>query len=553
MAQDHYKLAELINAIRVYEPTQRDAPVKASLHARVRIGGSGTFLALRQRGKTPAAQAYALNALESAMASEKDPYRRLLFHNVLLRVDLKYDRLLKAAIALRDAPISLVERHASWYSLYVHRFTGMQAFKPDQWLKSGYLLRMLYRQIVAEARAIYGPACEALLPKTSQADGPPHYAIVLSEFLEENHPLVKQALDLGEALTRHEGAKISLLNASIPPRLPVSYFGDHTLGQFVEGLSAVSSVTYGERAFSFAQNPNMIANAQSFAWYAEQIAQLNPSGVISIGPGNVLADTLAHAVPTLAFPNIGEVPLSTAATLCTVAAQTPAEQRLNARAGTPASHVHHIPTAFRLPASAGPQHRSCFDFPKGARIALVVGMRLETECCEHFLTTLNDAAARHSDLHFVFAGRITQPKQWLKPYPALRKRTALLGFQEDVLSITQACDLFINPLRQGGGTSAIYALSAGLPIISAAQGDVAEIFGREHCAQAPDELPQLLDRCLSDETVYAEMAEHARKRWRVKSDMEPMAQAVASLLKETASGIDAVSKPPGKDARAKAA
>jgi glycosyltransferase involved in cell wall biosynthesis len=553
MAQDHYKLAELINAIGVFEPTQRDAPVKASLHARVRIGGSGTFLEQRQRGKTPAAQAYVLNALTNAMSGEADPYRRLLFHNVLLRVDFGYERFLKAAIALRDAPISLVERHASWYTLYVHRFTRMQAFTPSQWLKSGYLLRMLYRQIVAEARAIYGPACEALLPNTSKAGGPPHYAIVLSEFLEENHPLVKQALDLGDALMRHQGAKISLLNASIPPRLPVSYFGDHTLASIVESLSDVSSISYGARQLSFAQNPNMIVNAQSFAWYADQIAQLNPSGVISIGPGNVLTDTLAHAVPTVAFPNIGEVPLSTAPTLCTVAAQTPIEQRLNMRAGTPAINVHHIPTAFRLPASAGPRDRSDFGFPNNARIALVVGMRLETECCERFLAMLNDAAARHSDLHVVFAGPLMQPKTWLSQYPALHKKSALLGFQDDVLAITQACDLFINPLRQGGGTSAIYALSAGLPIISAAQGDVAEIYGREYCALTPDDLPELLNRCLSDDTVSAEMADQACKRWQVKSDMEPMAEAVASLLKKAAYASDTRAISRGKNTQDKAA
>lgn len=553
MAQDHYKLAELINAIGVYEPTQRNAPVKASLHARVRIGGSGTYLGQRQRGKTPAAKAYVLKALEGAMARETDPYRRLLFHNVLLRVDFGYQRFLKAALALRDAPISLVERHASWYTLYVHRFTGMQAFTPGQWLKSGYLLRMLYRHIVAEARAIYGPACEALLPEKPSSDSPPHYAIVLSEFLEENHPLVKQALDLGEALMQHEGAKISLLNASIPPRLPVSYFGDHTLARIVERFSTLSTVSYGEREFSFAQNPNMIANAQSFAWYADQIAQLQPSGVISIGPGNVMVDTLSHAVPTLAFPNIGEVPLSAAPLLCTAAQQTPAQQRLNARAGAPASQVHHIPTAFRLPASQGPWQRSNFGFPKGARIALVVGMRLETECCERFLAMLDAAAARHSDLHIVFAGPLMQPKKWLKQYPALQDKAAFLGFQEDVLAITQACDFYINPLRQGGGTSAIYALSAGLPIFSAAQGDVAEIFGREHCAPTPEDLPHLLDKGLTDAAVLKDLAEQSHKRWRVKSDMAPMANAVAGLLKETAATLHAQPSPAGKNASAKAA
>lgn len=530
MAKEYYKLAELIQAISAYEPPQRQAPLKTSLHARVRIGGSGTYLEQRLKEKSPAARAYTIKTLVAAMERETDPYRRLLYHNVMLRVNFSYGAFLKAANALRDAELLLVERHASWYSLYVHRFTRMQALTPSQWSKSGYLLRAQHRQIVEEARRTYAGLGETLEAHEQPPTNQPHILIAMSEFLDENHPLTKQAVDLGDALVRNAGAKVSILNVSIPPRLPISYFGDHTLARVVDGFSNISTLEHGSHAFAFAQNPNMIANLASFTWYARHLAELNPTGVITIGPGNIIADTFAQSVPTLAFPNIGEVPLSAAPIQCSASQITPADKRLIARAGTDTSGVHEIATAFRLPASAGPRDRRSFGFPETAQIALVVGMRLETECSDQFLSILERAAAKHPDLHLVFAGPLMQPGTWLKNYPALAAKSKLLEYQEDVLAITQACDVYVNPFRQGGGTSAIHGVSEGLPVVSRAQGDVAEIFGAEHCAASQDGFATLLDKTLTDGATFKRLSDQARKRWAVKSDMARMTAAITDLL-----------------------
>lgn len=530
MAKDYYKLADLIKAISVYEPTQRQAALIDTLHARVRIGGSGAYLEQRLKQKSPLVADYSIKALRSAMAQERDPYRRLLFHNVMMRINFSYGAFLKASNALREADLSLVERHASWYTLYVNRFTRRQSLTAVQWTKSGYLLRRIYNQIVKEAQFTYRSLVDAVHERDLTPASQPHIVLSMSEFLDETHPLTKQAVDLGDALVRHMGARVSILNTSIPPQLPISYFGDHALAHVVDAFKNISTLDHGSHRFSFSQNPNKIANSASFTWYARQLEALNPTAVITIGPGNVIADTFAATRPTLAFPNIGEVPLSAAPIQCSVADITPLDRRLLTRAGTCAAGAHTIKTAFRLPTSAGPMDRRAFHFPDAARIGLIVGMRLETECSPDFLAILEDTTQQHPDLHFVFVGPLMKPSTWLKTYPSLRAKSALLEYQSDVLSITQACDVFVNPFRQGGGTSAVYAISAGLPVISLAEGDVAEIFGPEQCAKTTGDFSALLDKTLIDGETFKRLSDQAKQRWAIKSDMSAMTRNISDLL-----------------------
>lgn len=530
MASQYYKLGELIRAIKAYQSPERGGDIRQSFHARIRIGGSGANLGLNQQQKSTAGQAYVVDKLAQGLAQERDPHRQLLYHNVLLRVDFSYRRFLNAARALKAAPLNMVERHASWHTLYVHRFTGMQAFTSSQWIKSGYLLRAMYRPLVDAAQSRYQDMLNTLSAQRQGSAQTPHYVIAVSEFMDENHALAKQAIDLATALTENTGAKVSLLNTSIPPRLPVSYFGDHANAAIVESLNNAKQIHYGRDTFDFAQNQNMILNINAFKWYGEQLAALEPTGIISIGPGNVLVDTFSKVVPTLVFPNTGEVPLSAAPIQCTISAQTKREERLTARAGTPVTDVAVIPTAFRLPQIARDLDRSAFGFPKGARIALVVGMRLQTECHAQFLSILDKAATTHDDLHVVFAGPLHKSRTWLEAYPALSAKSNLLGYQEDVFAITKACDIYINPFRQGGGTSAIFAISAGLPVLTRAQGDVADILGNEECAESQDDFEALLHETLKRGDTLDRLSAHSKKRWAIKSDMSAMTRAIAQLL-----------------------
>jgi len=532
VAQEYYKLSELMKAISVYKPPQTSTDLKASLNARIRIGGSGSYLADRLRDKSGNAKRYPIETLDAALVQERDPIRRLLYHNVLLRIDFSYARFLKAFRDLSQTPLSLVDQHASWYVLYVYRFTRMQSFGKSQWAKSGYLLRTMYNEMVAKARESYADLLDPDALEKPHTNGRPHYLIVTTEFVRDYHALTKQTLDLASALVTHHGAKVTILNASIPPRLPLGYLSDHTPPPFLDHLTGTRSTTHKDLSFGYVQNPNMMANAPTAAWFAAQLKDLKPDGVINIGPGNILMDSFSDRLPTLAFPNLGEVPFSSASKLCTIKALDPAEEALLKRAGTQADKVSVIPTAFQLPASSGTLDRDILGFPVGAKIALIVGLRLQTECRDGFLSILETAAQRHANLHFVFAGPMKETETWLKRYPHLNKKSKFLGFQDDVLYVTRACDLYINPFRQGGGTSAIYAMSAGVPVVSMAQGDVAEIFGKEECAATEADYVALLDDCVNDTDVRQRLIDHGRERWKVKSDMSRMADALVDLLSE---------------------
>ena len=64
--------------------------------------------------------------------------------------------------------------------------------------------------------------------------------------------------------------------------------------------------------------------------------------------------------------------------------------------------------------------------------------------------------------------------------------------QNDLSTIYKVCDLYINPLRRGGGTSAVEAMYNKLPVVSINYGDVALNTGDEFCVSSYVEMEQTI-------------------------------------------------------------
>lgn len=75
----------------------------------------------------------------------------------------------------------------------------------------------------------------------------------------------------------------------------------------------------------------------------------------------------------------------------------------------------------------------------------------------------------------------------------------------------ELCDLYVNPTRKGGGTSAVEAMYKGKPAVSVGYGDVAGIIGEEFCCADYDEMVEIIKRYSADKQFYQEQSERAYK------------------------------------------
>ena len=86
-----------------------------------------------------------------------------------------------------------------------------------------------------------------------------------------------------------------------------------------------------------------------------------------------------------------------------------------------------------------------------------------------------------------------------------------MGMQKDVLAILELVDIYVNPLRQGGGTSGLEAMYKCKPAVSINFGDVAAVIGKDFCVNDFNEMKSIIIKYKNDRKFYVEMSKKAKE------------------------------------------
>lgn len=84
----------------------------------------------------------------------------------------------------------------------------------------------------------------------------------------------------------------------------------------------------------------------------------------------------------------------------------------------------------------------------------------------------------------------------------------------------EVCDLYVNPHRNGGGTSGVWALIQGKPVVTTPYGDVAANVGEEFWTESYETMSVLIQRYKNDADFYRMMSEKAKARAQILTDAE---------------------------------
>jgi glycosyltransferase involved in cell wall biosynthesis len=97
------------------------------------------------------------------------------------------------------------------------------------------------------------------------------------------------------------------------------------------------------------------------------------------------------------------------------------------------------------------------------------------------------------------------------------------------------CDAYLNPPRYGGGSSAAFAMAMGLPVLTLATGDVANIAGERFIFHSFDDITQFVMRAVAVPAYRNEWSAMARARFAQISDREAM---LATIMRGIAARAD---------------
>ncbi len=220
------------------------------------------------------------------------------------------------------------------------------------------------------------------------------------------------------------------------------------------------------------------------------INQINPRFIIGVGGLNPVLEFIAQSRPALNVPCVTSLvtPLYAVPVLHRELTE---QDQLRVEA---ASLSHPVLTS-RLPFRLRK-----FDCKKSSKVTdkvikyAIVGYRLEHEMRSDFIDTLKVIKKQFPTSAFVIIG-----PDAIEGFPAeLESCSYFSGRVSNAIDLIANCHFMLNPKRQGGGTSAIEALSLGIPVLTEAYGDVYQYIGDDFVFSSDQERLDFIQRYLTD-------------------------------------------------------
>jgi hypothetical protein len=130
--------------------------------------------------------------------------------------------------------------------------------------------------------------------------------------------------------------------------------------------------------------------------------------------------------------------------------------------------------------------RASLGVPGRGLLLVSVGLRLHAEIEGAWADSMRRLLARRPQLHWLLVGSRRPPA-----LDGAADRITVLGYQDDLVAVLRACDVFVNPPRVGGGLSVATAMACGLPVVSFSDCDGGDKVGARAAADDGEYFAQL--------------------------------------------------------------
>lgn len=399
------------------------------------------------------------------------------------------------------------ERHALYWHCYALGFRVARAAHPAYARR----LRAWYRALFDEYLARIGP-----LPPASDAPPQPVAAVIVNQLVLPTHAPSGDALD---ALVhcRALGLEPFLINADDLPHTACWEFFDAKVYFRLPGLANGTVIAHAGSVYAFHHCGPVVSSPPAARRVLAAIAEARPRLVLCLGHSCLLADACRQLAPVLTVPFTCEVPASAGHGVVLRRPPTDEDRALLAELGETGTRWIVEPYTYAPPPEHPPLTREALGIAAGAYALAIVGTRLDDEMDGAASSWLTDLLAAEPRVQAVIVGcwergpRLAAAQGW-------GPRARFLGYRSDLPAVLAACDGFLNPPRQGGGTSVAWALAHGLQVFSAERGDGALAAGPERIVRDAAPLIAGVRRWLDDPAWRAEQQAAARARFAALAD-----------------------------------
>lgn len=146
-------------------------------------------------------------------------------------------------------------------------------------------------------------------------------------------------------------------------------------------------------------------------------------------------------------------------------------------------------------------------------VIVTVGNRLNTEIDYNLVLKMVNLLSKNKNFIWVLVGAFKGIYEELKPL-YLDKRVITLGAVKDLPFVYSMCDVFLNPIRQGGGGSVAMFVQMGKPaIVNNITSDIRPFIGIENCISGSyDDMLLAVERVYKDPVFAKNLADNQRSK-----------------------------------------
>lgn len=375
------------------------------------------------------------------------------------------------------------------------------------------LLWNVYKKIVDS----YASEVDALEVSETTADN--LVVVLIEQFLTEEHGPTKTAMDRCKTLIGKMNKKVLLVNTAEQMSLTgqIPWVGT-CRGNYNLKLSNVDSVNWYGQKIPYFQCDNNMPEIATINYLLHTICNMHPRFIIDIGGESIVGNIISRKIPVLAVGCVPSKISCTCESFQTYSKNISKEDSvLLEKVGRNANNVIKSVFTSGLKEMGDEIEPEKLNLPQNKMILTVVGGRLKNELNNDFLDMLSDLG---DDFFTVFLGDISSDGWITERNSKLKGRVRTYGFVNDVRSYLKHCDLYVNPYRNGGGTSGVEAMSVGVPVVSIDFGDVAINSGSDFTVKDYEEMKEVILKYRSDDEFYRNQSNKAFARAALLQDTD---------------------------------
>ncbi|MFT3996659.1 MAG: hypothetical protein QM667_04565 [Asticcacaulis sp.] len=300
-------------------------------------------------------------------------------------------------------------------------------------------------------------------------------AILLSQFLMPPHAPTVDTLAKFRILRDVWGYDVVVINTNERPSkidLPLLEKFPNNVHPQLSGFQVLNA--YGVDNLKIF-TPSDMPSHPGYIALMEFVEVWQPEFILNYGAYNFSAEFLAQSVKTITMPAGTEL-LPTRTSEYDVVFHPYGELEAAAVAHFGMQNVKVIEALYNydMPPQSEHYDRAMFGLSDEDFVITVVGNRLDNELGPENREMLKGLAAIDPSIRLVFAGGTSDRTRAFIAEVIDPAQLRFPGFVKDMLGLYDLADLYVNPRRTGGASSAVYALGKGVPAFTLRQGHVAD-------------------------------------------------------------------------------